>query len=893
MKKLKRIAAYIMVLVLCLSIVAYAEENVTEEETDTVRIEFGKTDINEGITLVDGLSYLEERGGRFGRRTGKLNGSYYGCLAVDDNFIYNCPNYTPLEVTIEYFDEGNGIFSLQYDSYNESPRLYAPGWKTAGLVYLGNTKEWKTYTYYIEDAKMRNASGKGGSDLRIGIWDGYIQHTQCSPSDVIFGSVTVKKVEYKTPVLFDGISCSERENFACNFTPDEPVEIDASFTNKTFKDVALDVKATIYDGNGNISSETKTQFDLSSRESGKVKIKGENPKKYGIYDIDIEITASYKDGSKTYAPMVFERTFAITKKIAKEDVNPASGVCTHIIYNQKGDADKWGLLSRQAGISIVREEIRWDAVEKEKGQFQMPKEFMEDLKQYKENGVDVLLICGFGPKWMNYASPSTDDEIQQYANYCEFLAKETKGYTVKFKYKNDVLGTEKYKKFNAYIVSSPKDKTEFIIDLVSCEKLNEMYESVNKAVENNDFAEFEKLITENGVILNMTSEFSGNDLTGFFEYVKENALLSENEADNTRLYRTFMILEEFNKGTITNVHSYIDDLYFKAGELREKYNTIVSAAVIEKYFSDELLEIKFTGLDDFEEKFKEAYILTVARYGSSYGELKEVMQEYKNEIGIMKSTSDKVYQKLIGKEYESLSELKAAYDKLNATEKSSSSGGGGGGGGGGSRSGKGGDITAAFDREIVSENNATPTKNRILYDDLDGALWASEAVYALTDKGIINGKAEGVFAPNDNITREEFVKILICAMGMENNEANYNAFSDIRNDDWFSKYVNIAYRSGIVKGVGDGKFGVGMNITREDMVTMIYNAMKFKGVEIKYGNLLFNDSESIAEYAKEAVNALYTLGAVNGVSETEFAPKNIATRAQAVKIIYGVLDKLQ
>ena len=47
------------------------------------------------------------------------------------------------------------------------------------------------------------------------------------------------------------------------------------------------------------------------------------------------------------------------------------------------------------------------------------------------------------------------------------------------------------------------------------------------------------------------------------------------------------------------------------------------------------------------------------------------------------------------------------------------------------------------------------------------------------------------------------------------------------------------------------------------------------------------------DYALDAVAALYKMGIVNGVSETEFAPLDGATRAQAAKIVYGVLDLIQ
>ena len=55
----------------------------------------------------------------------------------------------------------------------------------------------------------------------------------------------------------------------------------------------------------------------------------------------------------------------------------------------------------------------------------------------------------------------------------------------------------------------------------------------------------------------------------------------------------------------------------------------------------------------------------------------------------------------------------------------------------------------------------------------------------------------------------------------------------------------------------------------------------------------FDDMGQISDYALDAVAALYKMGIVNGVSETEFAPLDGATRAQAAKIVYGVLDLIQ
>ena len=97
----------------------------------------------------------------------------------------------------------------------------------------------------------------------------------------------------------------------------------------------------------------------------------------------------------------------------------------------------------------------------------------------------------------------------------------------------------------------------------------------------------------------------------------------------------------------------------------------------------------------------------------------------------------------------------------------------------------------------------------------------------------------------------------------------------------------------MVNGTGNGVFGAGSPITRQDMAVILCNALKRKGIELPDCEIVFEDKDKIANYALSSIEALYAMGAVNGVSETEFQPLGIATRAQAAQIIYGVLNKLQ
>ena len=92
----------------------------------------------------------------------------------------------------------------------------------------------------------------------------------------------------------------------------------------------------------------------------------------------------------------------------------------------------------------------------------------------------------------------------------------------------------------------------------------------------------------------------------------------------------------------------------------------------------------------------------------------------------------------------------------------------------------------------------------------------------------------------------------------------------------------------------DGHFGIGENITREDMVTMACRAISKIGKmpDLKDNNIEFNysDADSISDYALEYVKAMTSCGAVSGMGDGSFAPKAVTNRAQAAKVIYQLLE---
>mgnify|MGYP000957121095 CR=1 FL=1 len=185
----------------------------------------------------------------------------------------------------------------------------------------------------------------------------------------------------------------------------------------------------------------------------------------------------------------------------------------------------------------------------------------------------------------------------------------------------------------------------------------------------------------------------------------------------------------------------------------------------------------------------------------------------------------------------------------------------------------------------VSSDTVEP-EIKVEFNDLQTVEWAKESIYNLAGKGILVGTREGYFEPDSQVTREQFVKILVMAFEFNDNEADIE-FKDVEKDSWYAPYLANACYYELVKGKEDGTFGVGEFITREDMAVMALRVAEKKGIvlpEVKE-EINFVDGSLISDYAKPAVTAMQKAGIINGLENNSFAPKDFATRAQAAKIV--------
>jgi len=180
------------------------------------------------------------------------------------------------------------------------------------------------------------------------------------------------------------------------------------------------------------------------------------------------------------------------------------------------------------------------------------------------------------------------------------------------------------------------------------------------------------------------------------------------------------------------------------------------------------------------------------------------------------------------------------------------------------------------------------------FDDVPAGHWAERDIKRLAARQIVKGVSPTRFAPDRRITRAEFAALLARALRLEASGSPDGAavFTDVRADAWYAADVRAAAEAGIIRGRGNGRFAPEDPITREEMAVMIMRARAFAAgwnAETPAAEPGYRDLADISEWAKDAVAQAYALGVMIGRGDGQFAPKDHATRAESAKVIAAIL----
>ncbi|AHN23589.1 S-layer homology domain-containing protein [Lysinibacillus varians] len=177
--------------------------------------------------------------------------------------------------------------------------------------------------------------------------------------------------------------------------------------------------------------------------------------------------------------------------------------------------------------------------------------------------------------------------------------------------------------------------------------------------------------------------------------------------------------------------------------------------------------------------------------------------------------------------------------------------------------------------------------------------WSKEAVNNLGSRMIINGVREGIFAPNQDITRAQFAAIIVRALGLKTDDLTSH-YADVTTDAWYASYINAASEYKLIQGYSNGHFGPNDKITRQQAMTILARALLLTDIDTTISEqeaatilAAFIDEGQIAEYAKSPIAVAVKTGLVTGKANKTIAPTANISRAEVAVIIERFLKKAE
>jgi hypothetical protein len=194
----------------------------------------------------------------------------------------------------------------------------------------------------------------------------------------------------------------------------------------------------------------------------------------------------------------------------------------------------------------------------------------------------------------------------------------------------------------------------------------------------------------------------------------------------------------------------------------------------------------------------------------------------------------------------------------------------------------------------LTNSTYTVVENNIIFQDVDNQKnWAENYIETLANKLIINGKPNGTFAPGEEMTRAQFTVLLVKALALPG-EKYEQQFKDVKATDWFNANGELAaaIKFGIITGKPDGRFAPNEIVTRAQAAIMLNRAMKLGFIH--YDMKMLDQTKKITDFkdvtkmnpeSKVAIEAIYQAGIINGKPDGSFDPNGKTRRDQMAKML--------
>ena len=178
-------------------------------------------------------------------------------------------------------------------------------------------------------------------------------------------------------------------------------------------------------------------------------------------------------------------------------------------------------------------------------------------------------------------------------------------------------------------------------------------------------------------------------------------------------------------------------------------------------------------------------------------------------------------------------------------------------------------------------------QNQPLYPDIRNH-WAREKIEYCSEQKLLFGSTDGLFHPNDTLTRAMVVSVLWHMAGTP--DARSAEFTDVPANSWYEKAVNWAAEHKIVSGYDEMHFAPDASVTREQLATMLYHYAQWAQQDTTANQpTQFDDWNQVSGYAVDALSWAVEWHIINGKTAVTVAPKDSATRAEFAAMLYQYL----
>ncbi|MDR0905201.1 MAG: S-layer homology domain-containing protein [Oscillospiraceae bacterium] len=194
-----------------------------------------------------------------------------------------------------------------------------------------------------------------------------------------------------------------------------------------------------------------------------------------------------------------------------------------------------------------------------------------------------------------------------------------------------------------------------------------------------------------------------------------------------------------------------------------------------------------------------------------------------------------------------------------------------------------------------SESPATPNapdKGVFPFDDVKDGNWFYDDIVWAWENGLLTGTSATKFSPSLNTTRATLATLVYRLEG-EPTVTGTNTFTDVLDDYWYTDAITWAETNGVVKGYSSTIFAPDKDITREELVTLLW---RYAGSPVVGGGVLdapFSDADSVSDYAKAAFAWAISIGIVEGYDVGKLNPQNPAARAEVAALFHRFAEKVK